>query len=237
MLSGRLVDSSGAVIDPTKRSELDELLDGVRQEAVIRRFAGVDADVNTADWSLVDWRELNWNTLASEENAERIADDLWPLPDVTEPEPDVSPEPDVGETVGVHADPNTGRLVDADGNPVDPMDVPTIAPVIEYLTGAVYEQNGIDLSGVDWSAIDWRGIDIENWNQEGLQNLLGQVMQQLSGGAFPGELGGGEQEQPQDNRIFFTVALPYKESLIQAELERKGLSRADMRQRLEVAFE
>lgn len=233
--TGRLVSASGSVIDPTKRSELDGLLSLVRQEAVFRRFAGVDADVNTADWSLVDWRELNWNTLASEENAERIADDLWPLPDTSEPGSS-SPEPGTAAVGGVHADPDTGRLVDADGNPVDPTAVPEIATVIDRVT-ELCAQEGIDLSSVDWSAIDWRGIDIENWNQEGLQNLLGQAAQQLSGGAFPGELGGGEQEQPQDNRIFFTVALPYKESLIQAELERRGLSRADMRQRLEVAFE
>ncbi len=65
-------------------------------------------------------------------------------------------------------------------------------------------------------------------------SALNSLLSQLPGGSV---YGGGAAEEPAepDTRIYFMVTLNYKDELIQAELERKGLSRGDKAAKLEVA--
>lgn len=52
-----------------------------------------------------------------------------------------------------------------------------------------------------------------------------------------GSILGSNAAQPEqtDDRIYFAVALGYKQTLIDAELERKGLSAAEKLEKLEVS--
>ena len=72
----------------------------------------------------------------------------------------------------------------------------------------------------------------------GLEDLLNQWLPTLPGGTGTGTgtgTGAGQTVDPDDKRIYFTVTLEYKQALIDAELERKGLSNEAKVEKLEVA--
>lgn len=72
----------------------------------------------------------------------------------------------------------------------------------------------------------------------GLEDLLNQWLPTLPGGTGTGTgagTGAGQTTDPDDKRIYFTVTLEYKQALIDAELERKGLSNEAKVEKLEVA--
>ena len=65
----------------------------------------------------------------------------------------------------------------------------------------------------------------KNNDKETLQKMLAQLFPESNEGA--GGAGGSGSGEPVDKRTHFTVALAYNEELINAEQERKGLSRED----------
>ena len=73
-----------------------------------------------------------------------------------------------------------------------------------------------------------------------LDKIIGDYLAGLSinnGGTSSGNgnYGGGYSPAPQDTRIFYTVALQYKQELITAELERKGLDYNLLVEKVEVS--
>lgn len=70
--------------------------------------------------------------------------------------------------------------------------------------------------------------------QGGLDDLLNQWLPTLPGGTGTGS-GTAQTADPNDKRIYFSVTLEYKQALIDAELERKGLSHDAKVEKLEVA--
>ena len=73
-------------------------------------------------------------------------------------------------------------------------------------------------------------------DEELLKWLLLQSLSQGQGGSgIPDIFGTGKPDQPADNRYYLTFVLGYDNSLIQAELERKGLDQSAKLEKVEVA--
>lgn len=65
--------------------------------------------------------------------------------------------------------------------------------------------------------------------------LMNQLMNQNGGSGISDIFGTGAAQEPPDNRYYLTLVLGYDETLIQAEQARKGLDRAAMVEKVEVA--
>ena len=83
---------------------------------------------------------------------------------------------------------------------------------------------------------DWLEDLIESGGQAPSDSEIRDLLQQLVTGGKPAGTGTqspAAQETSPDTRIFFTVALGYKQSLMDAELTRRDLDRAAMPEKLE----
>lgn len=206
--TGQLLDKNGKPVDPTTDPLLKPFL------KLLPEIPGFDPE--SIDWTKVDWRDF------PEDPTDTDALSSWALKQLLSQGGQI---PSGQLPGGFVVDSETGQLKYADtGELVDP----SADPQLKQMIGMLEQYLGVDLSEFDWSRIDWRGIDIENPGQEDLMNLVMQIYANL--GEDPG---GPGTEQP-DTRIYFTVAIPYKEELIQAEMERMGLSRDDMRDKLDL---
>ncbi len=123
-------------------------------------------------------------------------------------------EPEGGNPLGTWME-LLKRLAEMKG--IDVSDV--LGRILPFLSGAGAEQDSElsldDLMGLFEMVA---GEDAENPGEEDTGE---------NGGGEDAETSGGEQQQ-EDNRYYVTVSIAYRPDLIQAEMERKGLSRSDI---------
>lgn len=243
--TGHLVDKNGKEIDPLTDPRLSQFM------GIFLKFApslGIDSEVlNSFDWTSVNWLALglDWKNLTSFNNMNKLIDLIQKgssglpgdLPGVL---PGGAELPEGLENF--YVDQETGQLKDkTTGQVVDPSTNETLAPLLKAAEQYMAMQ-GVDISGFDWGTIDWRKFDwSEPASMGNLQELMNQIITNMSGGSggtgglpgLPGGLPGTDTPQV-DTRLYITVSIPYKETLVQAEMNRRGLSRKAEREELDL---